>query len=351
MVQMSFVLAGSRSARAREAAKRFAGDTRPARAARRDDGAVRRGLLVLRRLRPLRSTRSTCRNRRRRALGPTRSRARRLSTASRRGSAAKIVVVGACTGCDAHTVGIDAILNYKGFAGDEGLESYKGLRRIQPRRAGRERRARGARARAARRRDPREPSHHAAKLPQGERARRSIELAHETRMARQASSSSRWSAHRPRSPSSSASTPASGPGRSPPTSRRSSSTAFAEARREDFPAYYFFWRFFWCVCVRASDEHRMHGRSCRRNRRQRDRFVIGQSDLRRDHRDHRRDLFGDTPRNVDRHELLVQRRLRTRGHVRSRGVGAEQNERDANGHRRHGWRPAMSCRNRSRSKM
>ena len=37
----------------------------------------------------------------------------------------KIVVVGACTGSDAHTVGIDAILNYKGFAGQKGLESYK----------------------------------------------------------------------------------------------------------------------------------------------------------------------------------------------------------------------------------
>jgi beta-lysine 5,6-aminomutase beta subunit len=37
----------------------------------------------------------------------------------------KIVVVGACTGSDAHTVGIDAILNFKGFAGEKGLESYK----------------------------------------------------------------------------------------------------------------------------------------------------------------------------------------------------------------------------------
>ena len=37
----------------------------------------------------------------------------------------KIVVVGACTGSDAHTVGIDAVLNYKGYAGDKGLESYK----------------------------------------------------------------------------------------------------------------------------------------------------------------------------------------------------------------------------------
>ena len=39
----------------------------------------------------------------------------------------RIVIVGACTGSDAHTVGIDAILNYKGYAGDKGLESYKGF--------------------------------------------------------------------------------------------------------------------------------------------------------------------------------------------------------------------------------
>ena len=38
-----------------------------------------------------------------------------------------IVVVGACTGSDAHTVGIDAILNMKGFAGHYGLERYKGI--------------------------------------------------------------------------------------------------------------------------------------------------------------------------------------------------------------------------------
>jgi beta-lysine 5,6-aminomutase beta subunit len=36
----------------------------------------------------------------------------------------KLVVVGACTGTDAHTVGIDAILNMKGYAGDKGLEAY-----------------------------------------------------------------------------------------------------------------------------------------------------------------------------------------------------------------------------------
>jgi beta-lysine 5,6-aminomutase beta subunit len=36
----------------------------------------------------------------------------------------KIVVIGACTGTDAHTVGIDAILNMKGFNQHYGLERY-----------------------------------------------------------------------------------------------------------------------------------------------------------------------------------------------------------------------------------
>lgn len=36
----------------------------------------------------------------------------------------KIVVLGASTGTDAHTVGIDAIMNMKGFAGHYGLERY-----------------------------------------------------------------------------------------------------------------------------------------------------------------------------------------------------------------------------------
>jgi beta-lysine 5,6-aminomutase beta subunit len=40
----------------------------------------------------------------------------------------KLVVVGACIGTDAHTVGIDAILNIKGFAGDKGLEYYREIR-------------------------------------------------------------------------------------------------------------------------------------------------------------------------------------------------------------------------------
>ena len=37
----------------------------------------------------------------------------------------KIVVVGASTGTDAHTVGIDAVMNMKGYAGHYGLERYE----------------------------------------------------------------------------------------------------------------------------------------------------------------------------------------------------------------------------------
>ncbi|MDQ4057885.1 MAG: lysine 2,3-aminomutase, partial [Actinomycetota bacterium] len=37
----------------------------------------------------------------------------------------QLVVVGACTGTDAHTVGLDAILSMKGFAGDKGLEHFQ----------------------------------------------------------------------------------------------------------------------------------------------------------------------------------------------------------------------------------
>ena len=39
----------------------------------------------------------------------------------------KLVVVGASTGTDAHTVGIDAIMNMKGYAGHYGLERYEGF--------------------------------------------------------------------------------------------------------------------------------------------------------------------------------------------------------------------------------
>ncbi len=36
----------------------------------------------------------------------------------------RVRVIGACTGSDAHTVGIDAIMNMKGYAGEYGLERY-----------------------------------------------------------------------------------------------------------------------------------------------------------------------------------------------------------------------------------
>lgn len=42
--------------------------------------------------------------------------------------ARRLVVVGACIGTDAHTVGIDAILNIKGFAGEKGLEYYREIK-------------------------------------------------------------------------------------------------------------------------------------------------------------------------------------------------------------------------------
>ena len=40
----------------------------------------------------------------------------------------RLTVVGGCIGTDAHTVGIDAILNIKGFAGEKGLEYYRELK-------------------------------------------------------------------------------------------------------------------------------------------------------------------------------------------------------------------------------
>jgi beta-lysine 5,6-aminomutase beta subunit len=42
----------------------------------------------------------------------------------------KMVVVGACIETDAHTVGIDAIMNMKGYNGHKGLESYHEMRAI-----------------------------------------------------------------------------------------------------------------------------------------------------------------------------------------------------------------------------
>ena len=76
-----------------------------------------------------------------------------INGAIRTGLRRKLVVLGACIGTDAHTVGIDAILNVKGFAGEKGLEYLRemavtnlgaqvtvpGAGREGPRRAGRRR--------------------------------------------------------------------------------------------------------------------------------------------------------------------------------------------------------------------
>jgi beta-lysine 5,6-aminomutase beta subunit len=54
--------------------------------------------------------------------------AKEANTAIRKLLRRRLVVVGACIGTDAHTVGIDAILNIKGFAGEKGLEYYREIK-------------------------------------------------------------------------------------------------------------------------------------------------------------------------------------------------------------------------------
>jgi beta-lysine 5,6-aminomutase beta subunit len=51
--------------------------------------------------------------------------AKEVNTLVRQRLLRKLSVVGACIGTDAHTVGIDAILNVKGIAGEKGLEYYR----------------------------------------------------------------------------------------------------------------------------------------------------------------------------------------------------------------------------------
>jgi len=53
---------------------------------------------------------------------------REVDARVKEGLGRKLVVLGACIGTDAHTVGIDAILNVKGFAGEKGLEYHRELR-------------------------------------------------------------------------------------------------------------------------------------------------------------------------------------------------------------------------------
>jgi beta-lysine 5,6-aminomutase beta subunit len=51
-----------------------------------------------------------------------------VNVAVKRALRRRLVVIGGCIGSDAHTVGIDAILNIKGFAGEKGLEYYRELK-------------------------------------------------------------------------------------------------------------------------------------------------------------------------------------------------------------------------------
>jgi len=51
-----------------------------------------------------------------------------VNAAIKRSLRRRLVVLGACIGTDAHTVGIDAILNIKGFAGEKGLEDYREIK-------------------------------------------------------------------------------------------------------------------------------------------------------------------------------------------------------------------------------
>ena len=54
--------------------------------------------------------------------------AKEVNAAIKRRMRRRLNVVGACIGTDAHTVGIDAILNIKGFAGEKGLEYYREIK-------------------------------------------------------------------------------------------------------------------------------------------------------------------------------------------------------------------------------
>jgi beta-lysine 5,6-aminomutase beta subunit len=59
--------------------------------------------------------------------------AKDVNAAIKRRLRRKLVVLGACIGTDAHTVGIDAILNIKGFRGGEGARVLHGRSGRQPR--------------------------------------------------------------------------------------------------------------------------------------------------------------------------------------------------------------------------
>ena len=92
----------------------------------RDDGKGRGGFSLLRHLRQLRHTVDFTQIKVLKVEAEKRSR-EEIDEIIRTQIGRKLVVLGACTGYDAHTVGIDAIINMKGFAGDYGLERYQWL--------------------------------------------------------------------------------------------------------------------------------------------------------------------------------------------------------------------------------
>ncbi len=155
-----------------------------------------RGLLVLRRLRPLAARGRRRRDRRARGRAPSALTREEIEHARQDALGRKIVVVGACTGSDAHTVGIDAILNYKGYAGDKGLESYKGFDAYNLGAQVENDRAR--RARAARSTPTRSSSSQVItqRNCHKENARALVELARERGLARRRDPPPRRAAHR-----------------------------------------------------------------------------------------------------------------------------------------------------------
>lgn len=126
MVQMSFVLPLPQGARAREAAKRFAEShgLREPLVSTMEEAAVGYTYFVVygRSMHAVDIARIDVPEIEASALSREEIEERIASRLGR-----DLVIIGACTGSDAHTVGIDAMLNYKGYAGDKGLESYKGF--------------------------------------------------------------------------------------------------------------------------------------------------------------------------------------------------------------------------------
>ena len=142
----------------------------------------------------------------------------------------KIVVVGACTGQRRAHGRHRRDPELQGLRGRQGPRELQGLRGVQPRRPGRERPARRAGPRARRRRHPREPGHHPAQLPQGERRARSSSCSSAGLAERASSCSSAARASTTSSPSSSASTRGSARAPSRATWRRTWSTGSAATR-------------------------------------------------------------------------------------------------------------------------